>query len=428
MTTPSHTLPQIFRAQRCVLGFQVHNLPPLGFRAYRIVPRNVTKENNSVFPERNVLENEFYRIVVEPSGYLRLFAHELSQECTLGPVFEDGADAGDEYDYSPCENDEIIQSSDFSPAISWVRKDRYVQSIRLHYDMVIPRSLTPDRKGRSKERIIVPITVDVRLYRGSRRIDFDISLENTAKDHRLRVLFDAPFRTAHHFADAHFAILRRENDSKTHPQNDFVFLEDGEKVFAILNQGLREYEVSSKKEGTRVAITLLRSVGWLSRDDLLTRTGDAGWSLPTKGAQCLGNHCFRLALLFSKGPALYLSLNREARLFSRPPLLLQIEGGKECFLDGWSLFECDNPVLVLSALKQRENGDGVVLRMYNPTASFQHFRLSFTLPVLTIQRLSLVEEEEDFVPVQGNAIEGTMGPFEIATWGIVFQERRQRIS
>lgn len=425
MTTPSHTLPQIFRAQRCVLGFRVHNLPSLGFRAYRIIPRSATKESHSVFPEGNVLENEFYRIVVEPSGCLRLFAHELSREYVLGLVFEDGADAGDEYDYSPCENDEIIQSGDFPPTISWVRKDQYVQSIRLHYDMAVPRSLTLDRKGRSRERVVIPITVDIRLYKGSRRIDLDIGLENTARDHRLRILFDVPLKTEHHFADAHFAILRRENDGKAHPQNDFVFLEDGEQVFALFNQGLREYEVSPKGEGTQVAITLLRAVGWLSRDDLLTRKGDAGWSLPTEGAQCLGNHRFRLALLFSKGPALHLFLNREACLFSRPPLLLQVEGDKNYFLDGWSLFECDNPALVLSALKLRENGDGVVLRMYNPTASPQRFCLSFTLPVLALQQLSLVEEEEKLVPVQGNAIEGTMGPFAIATWGIVFQKRGQ---
>ncbi|MEN3185276.1 MAG: glycoside hydrolase family 38 C-terminal domain-containing protein [Atribacterota bacterium] len=425
MATPSHTLPQIFRAQRLFLGFTVHHLPPLGFRAYRIVPKNIAKENHSIFPQRNVLENEFYRIVVEPSGCLRLFAHELSWEGVLGPVFEDGADAGDEYDYSPCENDEIIHSSDLSPAISWVRKDRYLQSVRLHYSMTVPRSLTPDRKGRSQERVVVPITMDVRLYSGSRRIDLDIGLENTARDHRLRILFDVPFRTAHHFVDAHFAILQRENDGKSHPQNDFVFVEDGEKVFALFNQGLREYEVSPEEKGTRIAVTLLRAVGWLSRDDLLTRKGDAGWSLPAEGAQCLGNHRFRLALLFAKGPAWQLFLNREARIFNRPPLLLQVEGNEASFLNGWSPFECDNPVLVLSALKRKENGDGMVIRMYNPTVSPQRFRLSFTLPVIAIQRLSLVEEEEDLVPLRGNVVEGVMGPFEIATWGIVLRKERK---
>src|SRR5204863_408878 len=51
----------------------------------------------------------------------------------------------------------------------------------------------------------------------------------------------------------------------------------------------------------RLALALLRAVGWLSRDDLITRTGHAGPALETPGAQVLGDHRFRYSLFFHAG-------------------------------------------------------------------------------------------------------------------------------
>uniref|UniRef100_A0A7V4WLK2 Glycoside hydrolase family 38 central domain-containing protein n=1 Tax=Candidatus Caldatribacterium saccharofermentans TaxID=1454753 RepID=A0A7V4WLK2_9BACT len=421
LETPPDTLPEIFRAQRYVIGFWVHDLPPLGWRAFRIVPRESGRKGVLFHQEdRFFLENEFYRLQITPSGSIDLLEKETQKRFTLGPVFEDGADAGDEYDYSPCAHDLILRSDDCPLEISWKRNDRYVQSVRLQYHMSIPRSLTPDRKSRSEERVTLPVTLDVRLVQGSRRVEFDVEVENTAQDHRLRMVFFAPLRPQHHFADAHFALLRRENDGRTYPQNDFVFLEDDGCVFAVFNQGLREYEVRPVEGGTCIAVTLLRAVGWLSRDDLLTRKGDAGWSLPTEGAQCPGRHRFRLAVLFGGGKAVDFSLHREARLFTNPPLVFQVPGTLEHPLDGWTLLHCDNPAIVLSALKVREKGEGLVVRLYNPTDVPQRFRVIFRPVVLEVWRLSLLEEEEERLAVRGNSLEGVLAPYEIATWGVIF--------
>jgi alpha-mannosidase len=53
----------------------------------------------------------------------------------------------------------------------------------------------------------------------------------------------------------------------------------------IFANGATEYEVL--KDG-RLAITLFRGVGELSRADLPERPGHAGWPSPTPDAQCLG--------------------------------------------------------------------------------------------------------------------------------------------
>ncbi len=62
----------------------------------------------------------------------------------------------------------------------------------------------------------------------------------------------------------------------------------------IFANGATEYEVL--KDG-RVAITLFRGVGELSRADLPERPGHAGWPSPTPEAQCLGPIASELACL-----------------------------------------------------------------------------------------------------------------------------------
>src|SRR5204862_133225 len=49
--------------------------------------------------------------------------------------------------------------------------------------------------------------------------------------------------------------------------------------------------------GGDLLVTLLRAVGQLSRGDLPTRPGHAGWPTPTPGAQCLGPDRIELALV-----------------------------------------------------------------------------------------------------------------------------------
>ena len=57
---------------------------------------------------------------------------------------------------------------------------------------------------------------------------------------------------------------------------------------AVLFAGPFEYELLPDA----IAVTLLRCVGWLSRDDLKRRPGHAGPGISTPGAQLLGDHSF----------------------------------------------------------------------------------------------------------------------------------------
>src|SRR5439155_716194 len=68
---------------------------------------------------------------------------------------------------------------------------------------------------------------------------------------------------------------------------------DGRRGLALLAPGFFEYEWTSRGD---LIMTLLRAVGELSRGDLPTRPGHAGWPTATPLAQCLGPCRVELAL------------------------------------------------------------------------------------------------------------------------------------
>jgi alpha-mannosidase len=67
-------------------------------------------------------------------------------------------------------------------------------------------------------------------------------------------------------------------------------------TLAVLSRGSREYEIVESREKSEIAMTLFRSVGWLSRADLDSRTGHAGIDIPTPEAQEQGHLSFEYAL------------------------------------------------------------------------------------------------------------------------------------
>ena len=130
--------------------------------------------------------------------------------------------------------------------------------------------------------------------------------ENQDVDHRVRLVFGGDVEGIEVWADAAFGPVRRtpidapredclaETPPATAPLHRYVSRFAGARGLTIYSDGLAEYE--AMRDG-RTAVTLVRAVGELSRDDLPDRPGHAGWPAPTPLAQILGpfRGCFALA-------------------------------------------------------------------------------------------------------------------------------------
>lgn len=361
------------------------------------------------------LENAHLRIEVDPAdGTLTLTDKHTRQVYTGLNRLSDGGDVGDLYNYSPPARDTIIDTPVWPPSVEIVEPGPARATLRVTRTYLLPASCAPDRQARSPEQVTCAITSDISLAAGGRRVEICTTVENTARDHRLRALFPVPFTATYADADGAFAVTRRparqsapgvgahdwrtwiETPVDTHPQQRFVDVADGERGLAVLNRGLPEYEVLPDPHGagSAVALTLLRAVGWLSRDDLATRRGHAGPPLATPEAQGLGPHIFEYALAPHPGDwraedALAL---REAQAFEAPLRAVTTSQHAGPLGARWSFVYVTPAPIVVSAVKRAEHEDALVVRLYNPLETPLAAEVILALPFREVVRVDLNED------------------------------------
>ena len=220
-------------------------------------------------------------------------------------------------------------------------------TLRIRHKMRVPESLNADGKSRSRKMVFIPITTDVTIRSGSHTVSIKTTVDNTARDHRLRVLFPTGIDTGVVSVDGHFDVVERSTlappakirNGQTYPpyptehQKAFVDVSDGDHGLAIMNVGLPEYESLVTKKGITIGLTLFRSVGYLSRDDALTRPEMVGPHIKTPDAQCQGQMTFEYGLCAHKGDWLKGEILRESRELNLPLL------GTRADLHGGTLVE-----------------------------------------------------------------------------------------
>jgi alpha-mannosidase len=202
----------------------------------------------------------------------------------------------------------------------------------------------------------------------------------------------------------------------THPQRTFVDVNDGEKGLMVINKGLPEYEVlkGAPGEGVTVALTLLRSVGWLSRDDLHCRRGHAGPAVETPAAQCLGKHTFEYALVPHSGG--WETCFEQAHAFNVPLRAIPTGVHSGQLPSQLSFVQIEPASLVISAIKQAEGGEGLIVRFYNISAEEVKGRLRVCRPFARATLVNLNEEElEELRGNEGTELELSVRGKQIVT-------------
>jgi len=377
------------------------DVPPCGYKAYGVYP--TTKEpsfSTSLKADGNTLENEFLKVKVKPDGTLTVTDKKTGKVYHNVNAFEDSGDTGDEYNYSPPQEDRAINSVNGTASIELLESGPVAATIKVSMQLSLPKGLSEDRRKRSGEETVCPITSFVRLCPGAPRVDIKTVVENTAEDHRLRVLVPTDLVTDSSYADGPFDVVKRpvelpqvevskeflrigevlgwkmppvegrpegwiEDAVPIYPSQTFVDVNDGDHGVTVIHKGLPEYEVKRTSEGTIIALTLLRCVGWLSRPDLLTRRGNAGPMIPTPEAQCPGKHVFEYSLAPHRGTYVTGKTYQLAHQFNASLKALQTEKNRGSLPPVLSFVSIEPDELVLSAVKKAERKDALILRLYN---------------------------------------------------------------
>jgi len=410
--------------ERVDAGFLARDVPAYGYKTFGVIYGRPTRLRR---PRRaQAIENDCFRVEASPlDGTISLT--DKASGVTLDGLnrFVDGGDCGDEYNYCPPAHDELVDRPRRPPLIRLVENGPVRSTLEIALDYSLPQDLTADRQGRSRQRRACHVISRVSIYAGVPRVDLQTEVENQAKNHRLRVHFPTGLRAQLCHAEQHFGVLARplavpEDDGTwaeapigTQPQKSFVDVNDGRRGLLLTNRGLPEYEAIDEPQGVTIALTLLRCVGWLARPSLPNRRELAGPPIAAPGAQCLGKHVFHYSLVPHIGG--WESALVQAHRFAHPLRGVAARGGKGQLAPRASLLSIAPSALVLSALRAAENGQGIMVRLYNIASQPTWGEVRLEEPYAAVEVVTLNEEPLGPAEVEDGRVRLSLKPNEIVS-------------
>ncbi|EME3566711.1 TPA: alpha-mannosidase [Enterococcus faecium] len=415
-----------YMARMIKVTLPLENMPAFSWETFALVEGEAKAEEKETMIHQSgrIIENGPLHLTIEKNGTITMEDRKNKRKLNNLHIFEDIGDIGNEYIFKqPFYDQPILSSNKENSEVKVLVDTPEIAKISILQEMEIPVSADERlekeqqmvvefryRKAeRSKEKRILQIKTIMTIRKDSKKIDFETTLDNQMKDHRLRVLFPTKLHVEHHEADSIFEVVKRPNhvskswENPTNPQHQqaFVNIHDEEYGVTVGNFGLNEYEVT---EDGQIAVTLLRSVGEL---------GDWGY-FPTPEAQCLGEHRFNYSIELH-GPEEKFSTYLHAYAAQIPFSTQQIKHHEGTLISKQQYLTIKSETFAITALKRSKFSDKVVVRGFNMSSHLEKLEITKDNEKTVI--LNLLEEptKQAVVPI--------IQPYEIRTIG--FEEENE---
>jgi len=360
-------MPHTMLVQRFHLQVPV-TLKPFEYRSFQVLPKKSrsAKGRTSLKVGNNRLENQWVQVMVGGDGSISI--RDKTNGHLYGPllVFENGGDVGDEYLFRRPDNDRAVTTEGRPAQTRPVGTSPYQGTLQVERIMPLPETADLNEERRVRRNVDCVISTRITLKADDPTLYCETRLENRAQFHRLRVLFQSNLASTSTVADAPFDIVERpaqppekwKDAARQFPLSSFVAIEHERQGLAVFTRGLHAHELINTEQGI-LALTLLRCVGHLARGKECFH-----W-YETPEAQCLGVQRFEYAVCAFQGKEEFEQLPRRAEAFRRSPLVHEFAPGRGKLPRRKSLLSIEPDSVLVTALKQCEHRDSIVVRMVN---------------------------------------------------------------
>ena len=338
-------IPSPYYAKRFHVQFEAPGIPAMGWRAFVVKPADKSANSRrgepadaasarvppSLAKGKNQLENEHLKVAVNADGTFNLTDKATRKARKNMHYFESGGEVGDPWNRMTLKKDRIISSRRGKARIKMLANGPLAASVEISVTMKLPEGVLPDRSRRSDKLVAYPIRTVLTLRKGSRVLDAVTTVNNVAKDHRLRLLLPTGLAKAEHsWGHMPFDVVKRpvhvpsgegwrEAPTGSHPQKWFVDVSDGAAGLAVLNRGISQYEVLETRERP-IALTLMRC--------FQMRNSVQNIDYPDQpGSQCQGVQEYRWAVIPHAGDWDRGGVMAAAAAWNVPPVICQIGVG-----------------------------------------------------------------------------------------------------
>jgi len=399
----------------------VSSLPvqPWSYNKVVISKQPLEHEISSLFKvKKNFVENDFYSLQFNADGSFNLFDKKTKAQFRKLHVFEDLGDKGDEYTFSKL-GPERAKITNVHRKV--VNKGSVMSEIIQQSVLTTFGKLNKDRTKRvGKTRI--KIETIFRFYSDNPRIDVTTTLTNTAEDHRLRICFNLPFDSDETITSTHFGFTKRQGEpiklekyaeipSGIQAQKRFIRIDNDQanSAFSLFNKGLPEVELVDKN---KLALTLIRAIGFLSRQDFPERPMHAGPFLATPGAQELyKEYTFKYSILtHGKNMPINETYN-QAESFALPVSNITFTG--KAIDDSLTkpILELPESMIKISSMRIRDGS--LVVTLYNLDENKISTEITTSSKYKTCTEILIDGTEKTQADIKSGKFDLTFKPFEI---------------
>ena len=393
---------------RFELNVRVEKLPAMGYQVFQVV--SSSSDNQQVASvDRKTIENQALRLDYQ-KGQLQLTDKIHGRTITDLLTFEEQADDGDSYDFSPLTGDSPILSHSLEWLTTTAGSTEQVMTVRAA--IKVPADLDARKEQQLTATAVFNITLT--LLAGELQLSVDIDTVNQVKDHRVRVLINSDIQTNHSICTQPFALMERpvgvnladwQTTYREYPvdvetTDGAVAIAQAGRALVMNGRGIKEFQVIKGEHTCQLALTLFKSTGVLGKDDLSWRPGRASGInntvVHTPDAQLLQQNLqFSFALAMTE-EASHSTVRALEQSYLDKPFSFQKQGlnsfehrlerfqvrfDPRASQTHFSLFSLAQPLVLSSIGHSFAVQNAVVVRLFNPTdqtinldfSAFKHF-------------------------------------------------------
>jgi len=366
----------------------VRNLPSKGYVVLETA--ETTSDSPFVLHGESTLETPFYTVSLDENAQIsRLYDKENEREV-----------------FKPGEVGNLLRMYEDKP-IYYDNWDVDIFYTEKYWDVTDVQSakwteIGPVRATLEVERKIASSTIcqKIHFYAESRRIDFVTHVDWQEHQHLLKALFPVDVHTDEATFDIQFGNLKRKIHQNT--SWDVARFESCAQKWMDMSEAY--YGVSLLND-CKYGHSGLNGVMGLT----LIKSG-----IEPNPVADRGEHVFTYALLPHAGDWRSAGTVQEAYCLNQPAIVQN--GGLNG--DAFSLCSVSKSNVIVETIKQAEDGDGIIIRMYECHNARTPVTVTWNFPVTSIEECNAIEEKKADVPFSDGQFSFVIKPYEIKTFRV----------
>lgn len=365
--------------------YETPQIPAFGWSVF-----NIENKQNNIIATKNSLENDYYKIIFDDKGnIISLFDKDYSREIIKEnekanefQIFEDRPHQFDNWELQP-----------------YYKEKKYSIEKKAQTEIVVDGDRTGIKFINTYENST--ITQTVFLYNTLERIDFVTDIDWQESHQVLKAVFPLDIHSNTATYDIQFGNLERPTYKNTswdcakfevcaHKWMDIS--EDGYGVSLI-----NDCKYGHSADGSTISLTLLKS-----------------GTYPNKTAD-KGEHHFTYSLLPHGGDFREGDTVKQAYILNHQMIAKNVDKTNGKLPETHSMIHCNNENIIIETVKQAENSDDIIIRLFDCYNRKDIAKIDFGFNVSKVYLCDMLENEIEEIEVTDNSIEIPVKNYEIIT-------------